>query len=50
VPDHAEIFARWAREAEDYRAEALKRDCAELGLSYGDTPRQFIDFFWPAPD
>ena len=50
VPDHAEIFARWAREAEDYRAEALKRDCAELGLSYGDTPRQFIDLFWPAAD
>jgi arylformamidase len=50
VPDFAEIFARWAREAEDYRAEALKRDCAELGLSYGDTPRQFIDLFWPAAD
>ena len=50
VPDHAEIFARWAREAEDYRAEALKSDCAELGLSYGDTPRQFIDLFWPAAD
>jgi arylformamidase len=50
VPDHAEIFARWAREAEDYRAETLKRDCAELGLSYGDTPRQFIDLFWPAAD
>jgi arylformamidase len=48
VPDHAEIFARWARDAEDYRAEALKRDCAELGLSYGDTPRQIIDLFLPA--
>jgi arylformamidase len=47
VPDHAEIFARWAREAEDYRAEMLKRDRAELGLSYGDTPRQFIDLFLP---
>jgi arylformamidase len=50
VPDHADIFARWAREAEDYRAEALKRDCAELGLSYGDTPRQIIDLFSPAGD
>jgi arylformamidase len=48
VPDHAEIFAQWARQAEDYRAEALKRDCAELGLSYGDTPRQIIDLFLPA--
>jgi arylformamidase len=47
VPDHPAIFARWAREAEDYRAETLKHDRAELGLSYGDTPRQFIDLFLP---
>jgi arylformamidase len=47
VPDHAEIFARWAREAEDYRAETLKAGRAELGLSYGDTPRQIIDLFLP---
>jgi len=47
VPEHPEIFARWAREAEDYRAETLKHDRAELGLSYGDTPRQFIDLFLP---
>ena len=47
VPEHAEIFARWARDAEDYRAEALKRDRAQLGLSYGDTPRQIIDLFLP---
>jgi arylformamidase len=45
VPDHAEIFARWARDAEDYRAEALKAGRAELGLCYGDTPRQIIDLF-----
>jgi len=48
VPEHPEIFARWAREAEDYRAETLKQGSAELGLSYGDTPRQFIDLFLPA--
>jgi arylformamidase len=47
VPNHAEIFAAWARDAELYRAEMLKRDRAELGLSYGDTPRQFIDLFLP---
>jgi arylformamidase len=47
VPDHPEIFARWARDAELYRAEMLKHDRAELGLSYGDTPRQFIDLFLP---
>jgi arylformamidase len=47
VPDHPEIFARWAREAEDYRAEAMKERRAELGLQYGDTPRQTIDLFSP---
>lgn len=47
VPEHAQIFARWAREAEDYRAETLKHNRAELGLCYGDTPRQFLDLFLP---
>jgi len=48
VTDHAQIFARWAREAEDYRAEMLKAGKAELGISYGESPRQFIDLFLPA--
>jgi arylformamidase len=48
VPEHAEIFARWARDAEDYRAEALKAGRAELGLAYGDSPRQTMDIFMPA--
>jgi arylformamidase len=48
VPEYAEIFARWAREAENYRAETLKAGRAQLGLSYGDTPRQSIDLFLPA--
>jgi len=47
VPEYPEIFARWARQAEDYRAEALKRGSAELGLSYGDTPRQTVDLLLP---
>jgi arylformamidase len=47
VPEHEEIFARWARDAELYRADMLKRDRAELGLSYGDTPRQSLDLFLP---
>ncbi len=47
VPEHPEIFARWAHDAEDYRAETLKRGRAELGLCYGDTPRQIIDLFLP---
>jgi len=48
VPEHPEIFARWAREAEDYRAEAMKERRAELGLQHGSTLRQFIDLFSPA--
>jgi arylformamidase len=48
IPDHAQIFARWARAAEDYRAEMLKVGKAEFGIIYGDTARQFIDLFLPA--
>ena len=47
VPEHEEIFARWARDAEFYRADALKAGRAELGLAYGDTPRQSVDLFLP---
>jgi arylformamidase len=42
VPEHPEIFARNERDAAAYRASARG---AELGLSYGPTPRQYIDFF-----
>src|SRR5258708_33337895 len=49
VPEHPEIFARWARAGEDYRAEAMKERRAELGLSYGSALRQFIDLFSPRP-
>jgi len=49
VPEHPEIFARWTRDAELYRAETLKDGRADLGLCYGDTPRQVIDIFRPAP-
>jgi arylformamidase len=45
VPEHAEFFLRWARDAENYRADALKEGRAELGLAYGDTPRQTVDLF-----
>ena len=48
VPEHPEIFARWTRDAELFRAEALKNGRAELGMSYGDTPRQYFDLFLPA--
>jgi arylformamidase len=48
VPDYQEIFARWIRDAELYRADTLKAGRAELGLSYGDTPRQYLDIFHAA--
>ena len=47
VPEYEQIFLRWAGEAENYRADALKEGRAELGLSYGDTPRQTVDLFLP---
>jgi arylformamidase len=47
VPEHTEIFLRWAREAQDYRDDMLQRDRAELALAYGDTPRQSLDLFLP---
>jgi arylformamidase len=50
VPEHPEIFARWRREAEDYRTEAMKERRAELGLKYGSSLRQVIDLFSPQPE
>lgn len=50
VPEYADIFLRWASEAENYRADMLKAGRAELGLSYGDTPRQFLDLFLTGTD
>jgi arylformamidase len=47
VPEHPEIFARWMREGENFRAETLKAGRAQLGLPYGDTPRQSFDLFLP---
>jgi arylformamidase len=42
VPEHVDIFARWEREAAAYRDGAAG---AELGISYGPSPRQTIDLF-----
>jgi arylformamidase len=47
VPEHPEIFARWTREAENYRIQAMEERRAELGLAYGSSPRQTIDLFLP---
>src|SRR4051812_12688627 len=47
VPEHAEIFARWQREAEAYRGRMAREENAELGLAYGASPRQKVDLFFP---
>ncbi len=47
VPEHPQIFERWQRDAAAYRAELSKDHRAELGLKYGDSPRQTIDLFKP---
>ena len=47
VPEHPEIFERWQREAAAYRADATRDGRAEIGLKYGQSPRQTIDLFKP---
>lgn len=44
IPEHPEIFARWDREAAAYREEARGKG-AQFGIKYGDSARQFYDFF-----
>ncbi len=45
VPEHPAIFARWARDAGDFRARHAN---AELRLPYGRSAREHIDLFWPS--
>jgi len=47
VPEHAEIFARWATDAAAYRERMKAEENAELGLAYGASPRQIVDLFFP---
>jgi arylformamidase len=47
VPEHPQIFAQWTRDAELYRLAAMEERRADLGLAYGESPRQLIDIFWP---
>jgi arylformamidase len=47
VPEHVDIFARWQREAADYRSKANAEEGCALGLAYGKSPRQYIDLFFP---
>lgn len=48
VPEYEEIFARWRREAEAYRAEANRDGRADLAIPYGKSARQIVDIFRPA--
>ena len=48
VPEHPQIFARWARDAAAFRDEAAGERRAEVGIPYGATARQTIDLFSPA--
>jgi len=47
VPEHAEIFARWQRDAASYRDRMKAEENAELGLPYGTSARQKVDLFFP---
>jgi arylformamidase len=47
VPEHPQIFERWARDGAAYRDETSKDGRAEIGLKYGPSPRQTIDIFKP---
>jgi len=45
VPEHPAIFERWTRAAAAFRTSHPN---AELGISYGEGPRECIDLFWPS--
>jgi arylformamidase len=47
VPEYAEIFARWERDAAAYRDRMKAEENAELGLAYGTSARQKVDLFFP---
>jgi arylformamidase len=44
VPEHPGIIAGWKENAAVYRRS---HPYSELGLTYGTSPRQIIDLFWP---
>ncbi len=46
VPEHAEIFARWAADSARVRA---RLPCV-LDIAYGDGPAETLDLFLPSPD
>ncbi len=48
VPEYPQIFAKWAKDAEAYRARMASG--RHLHMSYGATSRETIDLFLAAPD
>jgi arylformamidase len=50
VPEHADIFARWARDAAAYREQTTGEGRAQIGITYGSSARQTIDLFMPGRD
>lgn len=47
VPEYPALAAAWVRDAASFRDGHPN---AELGLSYGPTPRQVMDVFWPGAE
>ncbi len=47
VPDHPQIFEGWVRDAAAYREQAKAEGRTELGISFGPSPRQYIDVYAP---
>src|SRR6202171_2020035 len=45
VPEHPAIFARWTRDAGNFRTSHAS---AELPLPYGRSAREHVDLFWPS--
>lgn len=51
VPEHPQIFQQWAADAAAFREAATAEGSAELNISFGPSPRQYIDLFKAkAPD
>jgi arylformamidase len=48
VPEYPQIFARWAKDADAYRARLPPERC--MRVSYGPTAREVIDLFLVEPD
>jgi arylformamidase len=48
VPEHPQIFARWAADSQAYRA-GLRQSC-QARIRYGSTPREIIDLFDVRPE